>query len=266
VYKRQAQAYRFEVTPRRRALRGLARPLRVAFLTDLHYGLFIGAGSVQAWVNATNAQRPDLIVLGGDQMDYRADGPPDGLLAELGRLRAPLGVFGVWGNHDYGSFGKYASPHYGPARPDWPARRDMMRAAYLEAGITILRHEGRAVREDLHLGGVDDLWNGQPDVAAALAGAEARATVLVSHNPDLLPELPRPVGLVLSGHTHGGQIRVPLLGAPVVPSRYGQRYAMGWVTGAHGTPGYVSRGLGLSGVPLRNLCAPELTVLTLSPA
>ncbi|MDL2344246.1 metallophosphoesterase, partial [Deinococcus sp. MIMF12] len=102
--------------------------------------------------------------------------------------------------------------------------------------------------------------------AAALAGAgEGQASVLLSHNPDLLPDLPRRVGLVLSGHTHGGQIRLPVVGAPVVPSRYGQRYAMGWVQGAHGTPGYVSRGLGVSGVPLRNLCPPEVTLLSLRP-
>jgi predicted MPP superfamily phosphohydrolase len=261
-----AQAYQFGVTRHTRPLPGLTRPLRVAFLTDLHYGLFISGGSVRAWVEAANAARPDLIVLGGDQMDYRADETPAGLLTELGRLEAPLGVYGVWGNHDYGSFGKYYSPHYGPARADWPLRRENLRVAYGEAGVTILRNEGRRVRGDLYLAGVDDLWEGEVDLGAALAGQPpAGATLLVSHNPDLLPDLPTGPGLVLCGHTHGGQIRLPLIGAPVVPSRYGQRYAMGWVTGAHGTPAYVSRGLGLSGVPLRNLCQPEVVVFTLLP-
>ena len=75
--------------------------------------------------------------------------------------------------------------------------------------------------------------------------------------------------LLLSNILGAGKVamvRLPLVGAPVVPSRYGQRYAMGWVTGAHGTPGYVSRGLGLSGLPLRNLCEPEITLLRLVPA
>lgn len=261
-----AQAYRFGLTRHSRALPGLTRPLRVAFLTDLHYGLFIYEGSVRAWVDAANAARPDLILLGGDQMDFRADAPPAPLLAELGRLNAPLGVHGVWGNHDYGSFGKYYSPHYGPARPDWPQRRDALTAAYAGAGVTILRNQGLAVRDDLFLAGVDDLWQGKADLGAALAGKPgAGATLLVSHNPDLLPDLTPGVGLVLCGHTHGGQVRLPLLGAPMVPSRYGQRYAMGWVTGAHGTPAYVSRGLGLSGVPLRNLCEPEVAVFELRP-
>ncbi len=261
-----AQAYLFDVTRHTRPLPGLTRPLRVAFLTDLHFGLFIFGGSVRSWVDAANALGADLIVLGGDQMDYRADETPTGLLSELRRLKAPLGVYGVWGNHDYGSFGKYYSPHYGPARPDWPQRRENLRVAYAEAGVTILRNEGRRVRDDLYLAGVDDLWEGEVDLGTALAGQPpAGATLLVSHNPDLLPDLPTGLGLVLSGHTHGGQIRLPLIGAPVVPSKYGQRYALGWVAGAHGTPAYVSRGLGLSGVPLRNLCPPEVAVFTLLP-
>ena len=261
-----AQSYRHGVTRHTRTLPGLQSPLRVAFLTDMHYGLFIDAGNVQQWIEATNAERPDLVLLGGDQLDYRTDGPPTPLLAQLERLSAPLGVYGVWGNHDYGSFGYYGNKHYGPERPDWQARREALRVSFAAAGVNLLRNEGRAVRPDLQLGGVDDLWHGQPDAAAALAGAEGRATLLVSHNPDLLPDLPAPVGLVLCGHTHGGQVRLPLLGAPVVPSQYGQKYAMGWVTGAHGTPAYVSRGLGVSGLPIRNMCTPEIAVLTLNPA
>ena len=261
-----AQAYRFGVTRHARTLPGLRAPLRAAFLTDLHYGLFIGAGSVAAWVDATNDLRPDLVLLGGDQLDARMDDLPGPLLRELGRLRAPLGVLGVWGNHDYGSFGRYGGRQYGAPRPDWAAKRAELETAFARAGVTVLRDAGRALRDDAWVGGTDDLWFGQPDVTAALAGAGDRATLLVTHNPDLLPDLPRPAGLVLCGHTHGGQVRFPLLGAPVVPSRYGQRYAMGWVQGAHGTPAYVSRGLGLSGLPLRNLCEPELALLQLNPA
>lgn len=258
-----AQAIHFGVTRERATLPGLRSPLRAAFLTDLHYGLYVGARQVRAWVEAANAERPDAVLLGGDLLDSGADADPTPLLAELARLRAPLGVFGVWGNHDYGSFGQYAPRWRGPARTDWRARRQALAAAFGGAGVTVLRDEGRAVRDDLWIGGVDDFWHGQPDPAAALAGAGSRATLLLSHNPDLLPELPGRAGLVLCGHTHGGQVRLPLLGAPMIPSRYGQRYAMGWVQGAHATPAYVSRGLGTSGVPFRNLCPPEITLLTL---
>ncbi|WP_034385722.1 metallophosphoesterase [Deinococcus sp. YIM 77859] len=262
-----AQAYRFGVTRAQTTLPGLRAPLRAAFLTDLHYGLYVFAGSVRAWVEAANAERPDVVLLGGDLLDTRKDADPAPLLRELARLRAPLGVYGVWGNHDYGSFGRYDRSGLGQAAAGWEARREELRAAFAQVGVTLLRDEDRALREDLYLGGVDDFWYGQPDPRAALAGARTeQATLLLSHNPDLLPELPSRVGLVLCGHTHGGQIRVPLLGAPVVPSRYGERYAMGWVTGAHETPAYVSRGLGTSGFPLRMLCPPEITLLTLRPA
>ena len=88
--------------------------------------------------------------------------------------------------------------------------------------------------------------------------------MLLSHNPDLLLELGQVLpGLVLSGHTHGGQVRLPLLGALQVPAD--PRFTMGWVQGPGGTPAYVSRGLGMSGLPLRNLCEPEITLLTLTP-
>lgn len=261
-----AQAASFGVTRGRARLPGLRAPLRAAFLTDLHYGLYVFAPQVRAWVEAVNAERPDLVLFGGDFLDTRTDADPAPLLAELARLRAPLGIYGVWGNHDYGSFGRYAPRWRGPARADWPARRQAVTAAFARAGVTILRDAGWGLRDDLWLGGVDDFWFGQPDAAAALGGAGPRATLLLSHNPDLLPELPRPAGLALCGHTHGGQVRLPLIGAPMVPSRYGQRYAMGWVRGAHGTLAYVSRGLGTSGVPLRNLCPPEITLLTLTPA
>lgn len=261
-----AQGYRFGVTRHTRPIPGLRQPLRVAFLTDLHYHRFIGPRSVRAWVQATNALKPDLILLGGDFMDYDLAGPPTELLNEVRLLRAPLGAYGVWGNHDYGSFGQRASRYQMPERADWRARREEMRAAFEQAGVIILRNGGRVIRPDCFLGGVDDLWHGQPDVAAALAGAGGRATLLLSHNPDLLPDLPQAAGLVLCGHTHGGQVRLPLVGALSVPSRYGQRYAMGWVQGAHATPAYVSRGLGMTGLPVRNLCEPEITLLTLNPA
>ncbi|WP_295818653.1 metallophosphoesterase [uncultured Deinococcus sp.] len=259
------QAQGLEITRHTRALPGLRSPLRVAFLTDLHYGLYVGAGQVRRWIDATHDTRPDVILLGGDLLDLRVQDTPSPLLRELARLGAPLGVYSVWGNHDYGSIGQYASRYYGPVRADWPARQAQVARDLQAVGVTVLRNRGVALRDDVHVGGVDDLWNGVPDVRAALAGAGERATILVSHNPDVLPALPVGAGLVLSGHTHGGQIRVPLLGAPMVPSAFGQRYAMGWVQGAHATPAYVSRGLGTSGVPLRNLCSPEVAVLTLHP-
>lgn len=88
--------------------------------------------------------------------------------------------------------------------------------------------------------------------------------MLLTHNPDLLPRVPASVGLTLCGHTHGGQVRLPLLGAVTVPSRYGTRFLEGWVWGG-GARGFVSRGLGVTGLPVRNLCPAQLHVFTLLP-
>ena len=203
-------------------------------------------------------------MLGGDQLDKRAPLLPAALFAELAKLKAPLGVFAVWGNHDYASFGKENLERTSPAPSEaWPANQEACRLALQQAGITVLNNTGVPLRDDIYLGGVDDLWNGVPNPAGALAGAAGRATILLSHNPDILPSLPLTIGLVLCGHTHGGQVRFPFIGAPVVPSQYGQTYAMGWVSGAQNTPAYVGRGLGVSGVPIRNMCKPEIVVLTL---
>ncbi|MHA0035952.1 metallophosphoesterase [Deinococcus sp. PESE-13] len=263
-----AQGYRFGVTHERWNLAVLTRPVRLALLTDLHYGLYIGAGSVRRWVDATLAERPDLILLGGDLVDghFDAAARPQqtaALLAELGRLRSPLGVYAVWGNHDYGSFGRSSPQSPEASRADWAARREALREGLAGQGVTVLLNEGRPLRDDLWLGGVDDLRLGEADSVAALRGSGTRATVLLAHNPDVLLRLRSTPGLVLSGHTHGGQVRLPLLGALKVPAD--PRFTMGWVRGPQGIPVYVSRGLGMSGLPVRNLCEPEITLLTLLP-
>ncbi|MFC6591898.1 metallophosphoesterase [Deinococcus lacus] len=247
-------------------LPGLRRPLRLVFLTDLHYGLYLGAAQVAHWVDLTLAERPDLVLLGGDFVDVHAGETPQLLLQELSRLRAPLGVLGVWGNHDYGSFGRYSSRWRGAAHPDWTRNREALAQALAGAGVDILRNQAHEVRDDLWLVGTDDLWWGDaPDLAALLAGAGERATLLLTHNPDLVMSLPAPVGLALAGHTHGGQVRIPGIGALKVPVQYRQ-LTQGWAKAAHGTSTYVSRGLGVSALPLRFACPAEITVLTLLPA
>jgi uncharacterized protein len=264
-----AQAYApAQVNTMRTTLPGLKRPLRAALLADLHYGRFISVQQVRGWADQTLAAAPDLILLLGDFLDVDLGREtPTAFLDELGRLKAPLGVFGVWGNHDYGSFGRLETGD----RPGWPEQRTRLAAELAQRGISILLNEGRIVRDDLFLGGVDDVWWGFPDVSLALRDAPPDlARLLMSHNPDYLMDLPPNSGLVLSGHTHGGQIRLPLIGAPIVPSRYGQRFAQGWVQGngpdqRGGARGLVSRGLGVSGLPLRNLCPSEIIVLELEP-
>lgn len=259
--------YRFEVNRHPAELPGLTRPLRLVLLTDLHYGPYIRAASVRHWVDAALRERPDLIVVAGDFLDADVDGGADDLLVELARLRAPLGTFGVWGNHDYGSFGRYSSLRF-PARPDWSARRERFGRELRSGGLRVLTNERVRVRDDLVLAGLDDHAEGDPDLALTLGGPpvghSAGATLLVSHNPDVLPFVPEWVGLTVCGHTHGGQVRLPGVGALRTSSFYGERFSMGFVTGP--ARGFVSRGLGVTGLPVRLNCAPEVVVLDLAPS
>ncbi len=241
--------YRFDVVRQRAGLEGLTAPLRVAWLTDLHHGQYVRTASVRAWVDAALAEAADLVLLGGDLVDHHTGADPDGeLVAELARLRAPLGVLAVWGNHDHARYRGI----------------DPLAALLRDAGIEVLTNRGVAVRDDLHIAGLDDLRNGRPDLGAALRGRPAAgATLLLSHNPDVLPEVPIDVGLTLSGHTHGGQVVLPGVGALYTSSQYGDRFLAGWVAGP--ARGYVSRGLGVSTLPVRVNCPAELTVLDLLP-
>ena len=242
--------YPFEVVHERAELAGLRTPVRIAWLTDLHHGEFVRTPSVRAWVDAALGEAADLVLLGGDLVDQtRGADPDEELFAELARLRAPLGVLAVPGNHDHGRFrriGTYV---------------DLLQGA----GIEVLVNRGVAVRDDLFVAGLDDYRNGRPDMNAALqARPAAGATLLASHNPDALPEVPTDVGLTLSGHTHGGQVVLPGIGALYTSSRYGDRFLAGWVEGP--ARGYVSHGLGVTSLPVRINCPAELTILDLVPA
>jgi uncharacterized protein len=223
----------------------------LALLTDPHHGPFNSLSFIQSIVAETNALKPDLIALSGDYIqgarrEYIAPG-----LQALGQLRAPLGVYAVPGNHDH-----------------MRGNIQAVRRAIDDNGITDVTNTGRWIELDdrrLRIGGVDDLWHGNPDLRTALGDATDKdACLLLAHNPDYAEKLRDPrVGLVLSGHMHGGQIVVPGLGYHCLPSRYGLKYLQGLVRAPH-TQVFVSRGLGTVGLPLRIRCRPEINLLTLT--
>lgn len=246
-----ASAYRFVVERHARRLAGLAEPLRVVFMSDLHFGPYIREDSVASWVDAALAQLPDLILLGGDLVDANVGHDTGPLVGQLARLRAPLGVWAVWGNHDHVAF---------EPRRALGAFRDTLTSV----GVRVLVNESARARDDLRLAGIDDLLKGRPNLDVALDDVPGDgATLLFSHNPDVLPRVPPRVGLTLAGHTHGGQVCLPG-GYPIyTSSRYGRRFAQGWVEGP--ARGYVSRGLGVTLLPFRFACPAELTVLDLTP-
>lgn len=220
--------------------------LRVVHLSDLHYGPLVNPRHLERAVKAANDLRPDLIALTGDYISQdRMYAAP---CAEVvGKLRARYGVYAVLGNHD----------HWTDAR----LIADLFRAE----GIQVLINEGS--RMDLHgesfwLSGVDDTMVGLEDLSLALAGARHNEfKLLLAHNPTILRRAARAnVDLVLSGHTHGGQVTWRS-----EKSRSGRpRRRMLRGLGRRGnTQIYVTRGLGTVVLPIRYGCPPEISVLEL---
>ena len=246
-----AGTYRFGIESIEARLAGLRAPVRVAWLVDLHYGPFIRAGSVAAWVDAALSLAPDLILLGGDLVDHLAPDDVRPLLAELARLRAPLGVYGVWGNHEFARY------------PD-AGDRQRFHDALEDAGVTMLINRGVDLRSDLHLVGLDADRVGPRVMQRALADRpDGSACLLATHKPDMLPRIPATVDLTLMGHTHGGQVVLPGIGPILMRTELGPEGTAGWVRAP--ALGYVSRGLGVVHLPVRINCPAELTLATLIP-
>ncbi len=224
----------------------------VAVLADFHHGPFVGLDFVRGAVAVAQALAADAYALVGDfahKGTHTTEQLPPCLEA-LSALTAPLGVFAVPGNHDM----QHAGRVYREAIRATPITDVTNRAVRLAAG-----------GDELWIAGVDDLWWGKPDLTAALHGIPAgAAVVLLAHNPDYAEDVRDPrVGLMLSGHTHGGQVYLPGFGAGWMPSRFGDKYRGGLVEGpAHQV--FVSRGLGEAGVPVRLNCPPEINLLTLT--
>lgn len=213
----------------------------IAFVTDIHA---VTDRRLRAVVDELSQREVDLLLLGGDFVwDSDALGETMALLAEI---PATDGIFGVEGNHD----------HY-----------EALFAAMEAEDITPLSNSGLYVRDGFYLAGVEDLWNRSPDVAAAIAGAGADSFVLLlSHNPDVsMQQDTRGVDLIVSGHTHGGQLNFFGIWSLGLDSRvisdYGERFRGGWAASQDGTPVYVCRGIG-EFYP-RVFARPEVTLFTL---
>jgi predicted MPP superfamily phosphohydrolase len=234
-----------------------ARPLRLAVLTDLHVGSpFNGLSKLRDAVDRTNAASPDIVCILGDLVIQGVVGgrfvTPEAIAQELQRLRPRAATVAVLGNHD-----------------GW-LDHARVRHALVGAGITMVEDTAIKLATDggpVWMAGVSDLWTGRHDLDAALSAvaADGAPVVLLSHNPDIFPSVPHRVALTLAGHTHGGQVRLPFVGAPIVPSRFGQRFASGHVVEG-GRHLFVATGVGTSILPVRFRVPPSVTLLTLAPA
>jgi len=218
--------------------------LRIGLLTDVHRSRWVSADDVTRAVGLLMADKPDLIVLGGDYVTWGDRRFVEASAEALGLLSAPHGVFGILGNHD--------DDH------DMPA-------ALSARGVHMLKDARTRLvigSEHLDLVGIRYWTKKAADIAQAMHGAEG-TVVLLAHDPRRLEEARAlKIPLVLSGHTHGGQVVLPVIGAVAA---HGFPVVAG-LARRGGTTMFVSRGVGTVYVPVRINCAPEVVVLTLQPA
>jgi hypothetical protein len=226
---------------------------RIALLTDMHAGAGTPLSIVRRACRAAMDERPHLVALTGD---FAADDAPgfQRVLGALECLRAPFGVYAVPGNHDHtvgiDTWHAEVAAH--------PVVEDLTNRA------VILEKEGAR----LCVAGVDDLNRGKPDLDVLPPPGQRDFTLLLAHDPDQAERARRDydrVDLIVSGHTHGGQVRLPWVGALLNPSRYDELYEEG-LRRRPWTQVYTSRGVGTVHVPVRFLCRPEVAILTLTGA
>ena len=229
-----------------------APPVRAVLISDIHVaGPHMRPERLARIVAQVNVLHPDIVLIAGDLISDRHRAtrhyPYPEALAPLAGLRARFGAFAVLGNHDH-----------------W---RDGDEATETLAGLGIRVLANEAVQAGpLALGGLDDAFTDHDDLVATVRAMRRLrgARALLSHTPDRFPDLPADVPLMLAGHTHCGQIRLPFIGALSTESRYGQRYACGRVDENDHTL-IVSAGLGTSIRPLRLGATPDLWLIRLGP-
>jgi predicted MPP superfamily phosphohydrolase len=227
--------------------------IRIAMIGDIHTDTrYINEAKLQRIVDLTNAQHPDLIVLLGDYIHGVRGNPehvePEVTVKYLKNLKAPLGVYAVLGNHD------------------WWYNGERVRQVFESEGIPILEDDVQELNwhgKSFWLAGLADLWTRPQHVAPTIAKAPAGSTIIaLTHNPDIFPNLPQTVPLLLAAHTHGGQVNIPLFGTPVVPSRFGSKYTAGHIF-ENNHHLFVTTGIGTSIMRVRFRVPPEIVILTI---
>ncbi len=227
---------------------------KVVALSDLHVGApHITLDKVHEIVRLTNDQQPDLIVLLGDYVIQDVIGgrftEPEVFVEILKELKAPHGVYAVLGNHD------------------WWLGGEQVTRAFERAGIRVLTNEAVRIERNgstLWLAGLGDFFSHKDDLEKTLRSITSSDPILaITHTPDIFLKLPPQFILTLAGHTHGGQVNLPLLGRRVVPSDYGEKYAIGFVEEGEKRL-FVTPGIGTSILPVRFRVPPEISVVTIT--
>lgn len=224
--------------------------LKIVHLSDLHCGAFMSEKSLRRILNAAWDEHPDIVAFTGDFVEFHPDEINEFVALLNGMPRPPLGVFGVLGNHDF-----------------MHGSQDILQEKLTRSGVRVLRNESVRLERNgagIWITGIDDHWHGRADFRAALANIQTREPkILLSHNPDVAGHArDHNFDLMLSGHTHGGQIVLPIVGPAKVYSLNGPEFVGGSIN-VSSTQLHVSRGVGTTSLPIRINCPPEFSVLTL---
>ena len=226
-------------------------PLKILLVTDIHVaGPDMPPSRLRQIIAGLNRLQPDLVLVAGDLISEKRVAThiytADEVTAPLAGFRARLGTVAALGNHDH---------WFDPAALATGLRRH---------GVRVLENEAAEIGP-LVIGGVGDEFTGHDDPAATFAAMDrlpAKPRIVMSHSPDIVPDLPSPVAAVFAGHTHCGQISLPIVGAISHMSRYGNRFACGAIVD-RGQAIFVSAGLGTSILPLRIGAVPDVWLVTL---
>ena len=241
--------------------------VKIGLLSDLHASATVSESLIEQAATRLMEQKPDIIALCGDFISGSTRFGNSGSVGEfkshrleqcvaaISSLSAPMGIYGVLGNHDFWS--------------GQEAVAAIMEQFSNQLGVRWLRNSGTQIDKgdaSINILGVDDYWEATCSLGRALRDCDEKSVrILLSHNPDINEAIETDmerIDLVLSGHTHGGQIALPFIGAPYLPSKYGQRYRQGLVRDGERQT-YITRGVGHLLLPLRLNCPPEASILTL---
>lgn len=226
--------------------------LTIALFSDTHFGIFKQAMPMHRIVDQINREAPDAVMIAGDFLYYLPPGEIPTALAPLAELQVP--IFAVLGNHDVGFPG--------------PIYTDELYAALTELGVILVENRAHPVTlggQEVIIAGVSDLWQQQQDFSFSTNLSDA-PVLLLTHNPDTAFEVPASIhyDLMLAGHTHGGQIRIPGLFKKVIPTQYPFDKGLYRLPLDGGTRlVFVTPGTGMVGLPFRFNIPPQIDILTL---
>ena len=244
--------YSYAIEPRMLEVNHIAikdeqlKGIKIVFASDFHIKPY-QKKKLDRIVTLINSQNPDIVLSVGDFVAghfHHSALDINDIAQSLSKIKSKYGFYTTLGNHD----GWYGT--------------ETVKNALFKNNITVLSNENVSIKfnnKTLYISGVEDLMTGRPDINKALENTK-NPVILLTHTPDIFPQVPKHVNLTLAGHTHGGQVRLPFIGAIFTASDYGEKYIKGYIE-EDTKKMFVTRGIGVSILPFRFNCVPEINVI-----